>query len=683
MGTEFYHLINTPENFSGGKVIHSVSDWRQITSDSWILDVIQGHALQLDHCPAQNRVPPPLILPPEDYAALNTALQAFLRQNIIEPCPPTAGPVFYSNVFPRIKSDGSARVILNLKQFNKQMDKIHFKMDTLRDVIDLIYPNCYFASVDFKHAYFSVPISGPDRRWLRFLWAGEHFQFTCLPQGLTSAPRVFTKMLKPVLAYLRKRGMIVSAYIDDCIFIGHSPSELASHIKFAVQLFDRLGLTIHPDKSNFKPTQKIVFLGFILDSVAMTVTLDTKKQQKIRDLSTQLLSGGTVTIRELAAFIGNAVAADPGVPRAALKYKYLEIIRNRALLCNKGDYDGSLVLDRKATDLLCWWRECVDQQSKSIWCDQPQFYLFTDASLSGWGAKLGPISTGGQWADQEVAHINVLELRAVLFGLQSLCGHIFDAHIRIRSDNTTTVACIERCSSTKPQLLDIIEQIFAWTEGRRVTLSAAHIQGVHNVEADLASRVFNVDTEWMISPHVFHKLCVLFSKPKVDLFASRINAQLPNYVSWRPDPHALAVDAFSFSWTDRILYYGFPPFSIIGQTLRKLLRDGATMLLVLPLWPTKPWFPRALQLLAAPPYLLPRDCLTLPQEPSLRHPLPKLRLAAMMLSGQHTITRDFLGTLPPSSWDPGDRELTDNMGVISPNGSHFVILGRSIHFRHL
>jgi hypothetical protein len=309
--------------------------------------------------------------------------------------------------------------------------------------------------------------------------------------------------------------------------------------------------------------------------------------------------------------------------------------------------------------------------------------MFTDASLSGWGAKLGSVTTGGHWAASEVTHINYLELMAVLLGLQSLCHDYHDAHIRLRIDNTTAVACIERGCSTKETLLAITEKIFEWAYLRNITLSAVHIKGCDNVEADAASRVQNTDAEWMIKPHVFSQLCDIFTVPSMDLFASRINAQLPCYVSWKPDPEAFAIDALSMPWPNDLLY-AFPPFSIIGQTLRKLQQDRATVLMILPLWPTRSWFPRALHLLVDKPRLLPRHCLTLPQDPDRKHPLAaKLVLAAMPLSGDPSRTKLFHQTLPPSYCHPGETAHIHSIGTISKNGCFFVSTGRLIHFLHL
>ena len=72
--------------------------------------------------------------------------------------------------------------------------------------------------------------------------------------------------------------------------------------------------------------------------------------------------------------------------------------------------------------------------------------------------------TGGHWAREELGHINCLELKAILLGLKSLCKDTIGKHIRICSDDTTTVASIECCGSTEPNLNLLIEQIFEWAE---------------------------------------------------------------------------------------------------------------------------------------------------------------------------------------------------------------------------
>ena len=83
-------------------------------------------------------------------------------------------------------------MILDLKRLNEDIIYHHFKMDTLQKALTLVFPNCYMASIDLKDAYYSVSIPETDRKFLRFEWDGQLWQFDCMPDGLALAPRKFT-----------------------------------------------------------------------------------------------------------------------------------------------------------------------------------------------------------------------------------------------------------------------------------------------------------------------------------------------------------------------------------------------------------------------------------------------------------------------------------------------------------
>jgi hypothetical protein len=115
---------------------------------------------------------------------------------------------FISRIFIRPKKDGTYRLILNLKKLNNFVKYHHFKMETIHTATQLMKKNCYMASIDLRDAYYSVP-------YLKFSWRNVLYRFTCLPNGLASAPRIFTKLLKPVYATLRSQGHVSFGYIDD------------------------------------------------------------------------------------------------------------------------------------------------------------------------------------------------------------------------------------------------------------------------------------------------------------------------------------------------------------------------------------------------------------------------------------------------------------------------------------
>ena len=113
---------------------------------------------------------------------------------------------------------------------------------------------------------------------------GLHYKFTCIPNGLACAPRIFTKLLKPLLATLRKLGHLCFGYIDDTYLQGDTSNECYRTIDATVDLLPKVGFITHPDKSVLIPTQQLVFLGFILDSLLMLVRLTPEKATKVKNM---------------------------------------------------------------------------------------------------------------------------------------------------------------------------------------------------------------------------------------------------------------------------------------------------------------------------------------------------------------------------------------------------------------
>ena len=89
---------------------------------------------------------------------------------------------FISPIFVRSKKDGTTRMILNLKSLNEHVVYLHFKMNTLKDAIRLMKPNCFMASIDLKDAYYSVPIAQAHQKYLKFQWGKKVVCFYVFPK---------------------------------------------------------------------------------------------------------------------------------------------------------------------------------------------------------------------------------------------------------------------------------------------------------------------------------------------------------------------------------------------------------------------------------------------------------------------------------------------------------------------
>ena len=273
----------------------------------------------------------------------------------------------------------------------------HFKMDTLWTVVRMMKQNCFMASIDIKDAYYSVPISENDQKYLKFEWNDAIYKFTCFPNGLALCPRKFTKLLKPVYCCLRKKGHISSAYIDDSYLQGDGYQDCLANVVDTVKLFDLLGFVIHPDKSVFIPTQVMTFFGFVLDSRNMTVCLAQEKQHKLRSACQKVIQMPSPTIRTVAQLLGLMTSSFPGVMYGPLYYRRLDMEKTRALSQSR-DFDSTMEISSLALQDIKWWIDNIHSSYYVISHGDPQVTLYTDASTTGWGCDFQGTPTGGSWS---------------------------------------------------------------------------------------------------------------------------------------------------------------------------------------------------------------------------------------------------------------------------------------------
>jgi len=127
-------------------------------------------------------------------------------------------------------------------------------------------PGTHMATLDLEDAYLLVPIFEDHRKFLRFQWRSKTFEFTALPFGLSTAPYIFTKILRPVITYLRKKGYQSVIYLDDFLLLGSSSEECRANVNASVNLLHSLGFVVNCAKSHLEPSTKCKYLGFIFYS---------------------------------------------------------------------------------------------------------------------------------------------------------------------------------------------------------------------------------------------------------------------------------------------------------------------------------------------------------------------------------------------------------------------------------
>ena len=245
-------------------------------------------------------------------------------------------------------------MILNLKRLKESVPYIHFKMETIKCILNLVTPYCYMAKVDLKGAYYSVPILPEHQKYLKSYFRRKIYLFTCLPNGLCSGLRKFTKLQKPPLFYLRLQQVPVAGFIDDLIKLGRSFVKCERNVKLIVTLLHSLGFVVCPNKSIFVLARSIEYLGFVTDSQSMTISLTEKKKAYIKQLCHEVLQKEFLIIRRIARLLGKFTNSFPAVRFGPLHCRSLEQGKILALKFAKGNFDKKMKVSRAVKMDILW-----------------------------------------------------------------------------------------------------------------------------------------------------------------------------------------------------------------------------------------------------------------------------------------------------------------------------------------
>ena len=343
----------------------------------------------------------------------------------------------------------------------------------------------------------------------------------------------------------------------------------------------------------------------------------------------------------------------------------------------------------RAQQNLIWWQSQLPLNSCSpILRREASIVIESDASMQGWGATCQGVTTNGVWTVEEAqCHINILELKAAFLAIQCFLKEEVAVNVLLRLDNRTAIAYLNHMGGPSlTPLCCLAIQIWEWCLVRQIEIRAEYLPGVANTTADWESRHHQDSSNWQLLPAVFDAVNHLLGPFSINLFASRINHQLPIYCSWKPNPGALTVDAFSISWKDTSPCL-FPPFCLIGRALVKIQRESVNWAcLIAPAWPAQIWYSQLLTMLSDYPILLLQEQDLLSNPDQKLHPLQvegKLSLTAWPISGKDMKCRAFRRALQSSSSSLGEATQIHHITQPGASGIAGVLDEIVIPLRHL
>jgi len=398
---------------------------------------------------------------------------------------------------------------------NSYIEPESFRFESIDDALELSTPGCYFAVVDIKAAYRSVPVFPAHRELQGFCWAfeGEHEKFYVdhfLCFGLSNAPSIFQRVSGAIARIMRRQGHQVVVYLDDFLLIGSSWEECLAAQHKLIGLLTSLGFEVKLDKV-VGPVQRIGFLGLTIDSIKQNVELPEEKVNRLAELCSLYAARIKVSKVELQQIVGHMSFAARAVYGART---FSRIFVDALSTLEKPGH--RIRITNLIRDELRWWTFMASRfngMANSVFgIVRPEMLITTDAYFGGFGCKMDPHWLFGTWEDglklpagcKEVEcnrvpaprlseaikkNINFLEMVAsciaVLSWQQLLEGHM----VVVSSDNTSTVAFLNRGTTKNPEALGWLKLVFYASVRWNFRVRAIHCPGVENVEADALSRI--------------------------------------------------------------------------------------------------------------------------------------------------------------------------------------------------
>ena len=205
-------------------------------------------------------------------------------------------------------------------------------METLSTVLQTLSQGWWATSLDLKDAYLHVPIHANHQMFLQFIYQNITYQFRCLPFGLSTAPRVFTRITKVLAAALRRQHVRLYIYLDDCRLIaGPSRAAILQALSKTIQLTLELGFIINAEKPSLIPSQNPMFLGARLDMTSGRATPSIDRCTALEECVHLFLSSASLPARVWLRLLGFMASLVDIVPWCRMHMHPLQLLERMSL----------------------------------------------------------------------------------------------------------------------------------------------------------------------------------------------------------------------------------------------------------------------------------------------------------------------------------------------------------------
>ena len=406
------------------------------------------------------------------------------------------------------------------------LDKLHFQ--TIDDAVQLVDKGFYLAKIDLRHAYRSVPIhpSNYAATGLKWTFSGDtsptFLYDTHLCFGGRRSPGIIHRLTQSVKRMMFRRGFKgIVVYLDDFLIVSQSRAECELAFTTLRELLLDLGFQISPSKV-VPPCQQLTFLGIVLDTCAMELSLPQNKLDETKLLIGTFLNRKRASKRQLQqlagklnwacrvvhggrTFLRRILDSMNSLRSASAKFRFTPEFRKDLFWWQSflAVFNGKRIASAKfrftpefRKDLF-WWQSflAVFNGKRILHSKVPIADVETDASQEAVGSYFR-----GDWAysflpaDAPLVapfHINVKEAFAIYLAARRWGPQWANHHVIVHCDNQAAVAMINKGTTANPIIMSWLRDLFWLSAIHNFRLTAVYVPGIDNIRADRISRMHN------------------------------------------------------------------------------------------------------------------------------------------------------------------------------------------------
>ena len=411
-------------------------------------------------------------------------------------------PNFKSSPLALRPKPGGYRLLHNLSfpyddtSVNSGFDKLDstVKYATINDAIELILSTgerCYLAKADVASAFRVIPLHPSMYHLTGFTWKGKYYVYLALPMGAAPSCRLFEEFTDSLVWILEHKFKVkgVIKYIDDFLFVSHSPQDCQNSLNSFLELAKQIGLPIAPEKTVL-PTTSLTFLGIHVNTQTMQASLPLEKLTSHHQSIVEHLSNKKITLQSLRTLIGRLQFATSIVtPGRPFLRRLIDLTIGKSNPYHKIDLSKEV-----KADLITWSNFLHQYNGKHFiqyrsFASSPDLNLCSDASHWGLGGTFG-----SQWiqcrfpVEWKSQHITVLELYPVYVLISMFAPSLSNSHVQYLCDNKAVTEILNKLTSKNKSVMAIIRPLVFVLLKNNIRLTGRHIPGKTNQPCDLLSR---------------------------------------------------------------------------------------------------------------------------------------------------------------------------------------------------